>query len=301
MKDKHNEILESNGQSIRVIDYNPTRIDLSNSFIVTGRDEVINFNKRIKKNHYVMKFDVIYSEGRGDILKEIKSVQCRIGGYSCQDKHGDRIKNNLNTGTPWNKDKPTGIEPWNKGLTKNEDGRLLKLSIDRCGEGNHMFGSISSDETKKKQSDSMKQLIENGDFTPNIHNSHTHWQIEYNGRRYRSSWEAFFHHFNQEYEYETLRIPYAIDDVDKIYIVDFVNHTKKHVVELKPKCRVNGKIEQSKETSLSIWCDNHGYTYDVLTEDYVSDNIHKLDDDVFDKETMRKLNETCKTNRNRQT
>lgn len=297
MKDKLNLLLEENGQDIRVCDYTPTKIVLSNGVIINNRNDVILFNRRSKKRNYIKKFDQIYStDGGCDVLKQLRSDASKKGGIRCQEVHGDKIRDNLNTGTPWNKDIQTGIEPWNKGLTKDNDDRLLKISCDRTGEGNPRFGIISTQETKGKQSDSMKKLIVDGDFTPNIHNSHTHWQVEYNNQKYRSSWEAFFHHFNQEYEYETLRIPYNIEGKDKIYIVDFVNHDTKHVVELKPMCRVNGKVEQSKEECLIEWCYLNEYTYDTLTEEYITDNIHRLGDNVFDEETTRKLHETRKKN-----
>lgn len=299
MKNKHNDILITYNQYVRVVEYQSRMILLSNGVVVNGKKDVAIFNRRIKKAQYVSNFDKIYDtndDERQNILKELKSNACKLGGIRCQELHKDKIKDNLNDGTPWNKGISTNIEPWNKGLTKNDDDRLLKLSIDRKGEGNPMFGVVLSEETKKKQSDSIKQTIKNGDFTPNIHNSHTHWQVEYNGRKYRSSWEAFFHHFNQEYEYETLRIPYNLDGKDRIYIVDFINHNTKHVVELKPRCKVNGKTELVKEESLSIWCDIHGYTYTTITEDYILDNLCRLDDGVFDKETTRKLNETRKKN-----
>jgi len=298
-RNKLNDVLEKNNQLLRVKNYSPTKSVLSNGLVIERRNDVITLNRRILKSPYVTMFDLLYnidSNIREKYYRQMKHDIAKKGGLGCQDKHGDKIRNNLNTGNPWNKDIQTGLSPWNKGLTKEDDDRLLKLSCDRMGEGNPSFGVIPTKEQRYKQSVSVKKLIMNGDFTPNIHNSHTHWQVYYNNKKYRSSWEAFFHHFNQDYEYETLRIPYNIEGKDKIYIVDFVNHNTKHIVELKPMCRVNGKVERTKEECLSEWCYLNGYTYDILTEEYITDNIHRLADGVFDEETTRKLNATRKKN-----
>jgi len=299
MKNKHNELLEKYNQCVMVLEYQSDKIFLSNGVVVMGRNNVVLFNRRIKKPHYIQNFDIIYGVDDSDkqkVLDKLKSDACKTGGIKCQELHGDKIKDNLNVGTPWNKNTKTGMKPWNKGLTKDDDNRLLKLSVDRKGSGNPMFGVVLTDEHKKKQSNSIKETIRNGDFTPNIHNSHTHWQVEYNNRKYRSSWEAFFHHFNQEYEYETLRIPYSIDNKNRLYIVDFINHITKHVVEIKPSCKINGKVEKEKEKSLSTWCDTYGYSYDIVTEHYILDNLYRLENGVFDIETTRKLHETRKKN-----
>ncbi len=56
------------------------------------------------------------------------------------------------------------------------------------------------------------------------------------------------------------------------------------------------KKERLKELSLDDWCILNGYTYDILTESYITDNIHRLDNDVFDEEITRKLHETRKKN-----
>jgi hypothetical protein len=73
----------------------------------------------------------------------------------------------------------------------------------------------------------MKQKILSGEFTPNSNNRNTHWESTFNNNTYRSSWEALYQYFNQDAEYEKLRIEYNINNTAKIYIVDFVDHVNK--------------------------------------------------------------------------
>lgn len=84
---------------------------------------------------------------------------------------------------------------------------------------------------RRKQSATMKRKILAGEFTPNIHNSLTHWNAVIDGKKFRSSWEAAFYACNRNLLYEKLRIPYS----NKVYIADFFDSARQVVYEIKPK------------------------------------------------------------------
>lgn len=172
-----------------------------------------------------------------------------------------------------------------------------------------MFGTIHSEEYKKESSDRMKILILEGKFTPNTNNRLTHWDVEFNGRKFRSSWEAFYHALNPTHEYETLRIPYTNDDgVERIYIVDFVCNVERMATEVKPSSIIKRQRDSGlKIEALYAWCNENGYKANVFTESDIYDNFDKVDMTLFDEKTQKKLinskmiYENKKKNRNRKT
>ena len=162
-------------------------------------------------DHWVENFDSMYLLFDIGAEKKIKSMISAKGGKSCQLLHGARIKENLNIGIPWNKHMK-GLYPyssWCKGKTKNDDARLQTLSNNRTGEGNPMFGTTMSVESKNELSKLMKQKILDGTFTPNSNNRNTHWDSYFKGKKFRSSWEAIYYSLHPEALYESLRIPYT--------------------------------------------------------------------------------------------
>lgn len=307
-KDKINELLKENDKKLRVIEYRIDYIKFNNGHCLLDERSVDRFKKNIRsKKIYFDHIDDVYHFDevfRNNTTKRLKTLNASIAAKKCQKMHGEKIKNNLNTigGVPWNKGIKTGIYPWNKGKTKINDDRLMKISLDRIGDGNPMFGKSPTQEAREKQSKKIKEKILSGEFTPNIHNSNTHWQVKYNNRKYRSSWEAFFHYFNPEYHYEKLRISYNLKGKNKIYIVDFVNYETNHIVEIKPFIYINTEKEIQKMKYLQQYCIDNGFKYDILSEDYIYTNFNKLPVDIFDEITynnIRKSYETYKKNINR--
>lgn len=67
------------------------------------------------------------------------------------------------------------------------------------------------------------------------------FESSFDNKRYRSSWEALYQYHNQYAEYETLRIQYLLDNKNRVYIVDFIDHINKLVIELNLKNYVLGK------------------------------------------------------------
>ena len=152
---------------------------------------------------------------------------------------------------------------------------------------------------RKKQSDTIKQKISDGEFTPNVTNSWCHSKIQVifknlNGelitRNVRSSWEAMFQLMNPSYEYETLRVEYINTKGEKCnYIVDFIDRVNKVVYEIKPKSNTSTAINTLKRNALLKWCDNNNYTYSEITEEYFIENEFRnslmklMDDEYYDK------------------
>jgi len=63
---------------------------------------------------------------------------------------------------PWNKGRKTGIPAWNKGLTKETDGRMKKISEANKGRVGNRLGKPHSEETKKKMGKIIKKQYKSG-------------------------------------------------------------------------------------------------------------------------------------------
>lgn len=102
-------------------------------------------------------------------------------------------------------------------------------------------GINQKEKNAKLHSKRMKEKIKNGEFTPFISNSFTHWDAKIyleNGevKKFRSSWEACFWYSNQHLQYEKLRIPYTAKNGEKkVYIADFTSPDGDTLYEIKPK------------------------------------------------------------------
>lgn len=122
---------------------------------------------------------------------------------------------------------------------------------------------------RKKLSDSAKERILSGEFTPKSNNRRNWKRIEFDGYKFRSSWEYKFYRYykdnNIELKFEKLRISYKYNGKSHVYIVDFIDDLNKIVYEIKPSSMVDD-ITTAKENSLIEWCKNNGYTYQFITE-----------------------------------
>lgn len=141
-------------------------------------------------------------------------------------------------------------------------------SID-CYRQNFRF--YMTEDRRKKQSNSIKNKIENGNFTPNIFNSLTGKNIELRKNdeiiKFRSSWEVLFYVMNDGYEYEKFRLPYFYNGKERIYLVDFINEKKNSIVEIKPKSKKEDDRNKIKFESLLNWCNLNSYKMSIVTED----------------------------------
>lgn len=295
--DRANLRLTEYNQKTRLIELTSTALTLNTGIVLYGN----NANKFIKRvmnlkiTEWVKNIDNLL----GGIVTEaeIKSLSFAIGGRACQKIHGEKIKQNLNNGIPWNKGKKELQIGWAKGLTQHTDDRIKQFA--KFGEKNGMFGVKMSDENKVKHSKRMKDSILNGSFTPNTNNRNTHWDAIYLERKYRSSWEAWYQYIDPESEYETLRIEYTLDDIRKIYIVDFVNHRTKTVVEVKPIELTSTKEFKAKWEALSVWAQENKYVAILATKNWLVQHTTEMNYSFFDPRTadkIRKLYETSKKN-----
>lgn len=290
--DDCNNLLMQFNQRIRIVELKKRFVKLNTGRTLEGNESIVFLRRIENKIHtlYLENFDKIYIDGNTDIIKEIKAVGSRRGGKACQQLHSDKIRSNLNTGIPWNKG-TTGLmpSPWQAGQSKHTDPRLKKLSEDRSGKGNPMYGHRYSDEDKQAKSEYMKQRILNGTFTPNTNNRRTHYDIIFNGVKYRSSWELVYHISNPDDQYERLRIPYTFKNKDYIYIVDFINYAKMTVTEVRPLEMCNDDRTIAKISALKEWCKLNQFSFCLYTQTEVKQALLSIDMAILPDSAVRKL------------
>lgn len=285
-----NKRLEQHNQSLRVIEFGKQYLRLSNDVIIVNK-EFAKFKKRIlndKTDIWVKNMDNLF---HGIITEAaIKSILASAGGKSCQKIH-KHIKNNLNTGIPWNK----GI----KGLHGHPCTQETKekISTKNSGKNNGMFGKTMSEDDKRERSALMKSLILSGRFTPNSNNRNTHWDALYNGKKYRSSWEALYQFLNPGANYEKLRIEYWHDNNKYVYIVDFIDHENKIVVEVKPEELCHNEKFKAKFAALSDWAKWNGYNVILADRKWFKSHITEIDYTQFDEKTAKKIKALYETNK----
>lgn len=293
---RFNRILKEHNQQLQAEKITSKEVILSNGLILDSEQDVRLCKKRVMAGDKVWKenFDRLYStdnKQRITVEKECRSLTSVKGGINCQKEHGEKIKTNLNTGTPWNKGMK-GCYPYSHPCSEDVKTRIGDANR---GEKNGMFGKKLSEEEKQHRSKLMKEKILSGEFTPNSNNRNTHWDSFYRNKKYRSSWEALYHYFDNDAEYETLRIPYQFDNKDYIYIIDFVNHKTKTLVEIKPKELLNDKKTQAKILAAKEWCNNNGYSFVMADKAYFIDKSMPKDLTEFDAKTQNKIRNLYET------
>lgn len=286
--EKFNQRLKDNSQTIQALSISVKEIIFSNGFILNKKNEIVNCKRRSNSHIALIFFDKLYNIDpniRKQAEIDYKSERSRSGGYATQKLHGDNIVENL-------KKQPV----WNKGMKGNypyshpcSDEAKKKISLANSGERNGMYGKKMSYEEKEKLSKIMKEKILSGEFTPNSNNRNTYWDAYYNNKKYRSSWEALYASFDNYAEYETLRISYIdVDNNERIYIVDFVNHINRQVIEVKPSNLV--KKSEKKINALKNWCYNNNYNLIIADENFLM-NLDKsqICVELFDENTFKKI------------
>jgi hypothetical protein len=224
---------------------------------INNADDMMNFNSRF--------FDIRYSNDEiavENIKKEYYWYYTRKGLNS--PGHYKFPKGYV----PVNKGIKGGVG-WSRGLNKTNDSRFAKMSEDRKGDKNPMFGTTYSEEDRTKKSIHMKNIIEAGTFTPKTENRLSRWKAEYDGKVFRSSWEACFYFLNNHCEYEKVRIRYYDTNKNKerIYIVDFVDEINKILYEVRPKNLQHNMTD--KLIAADKYMNSHGYTFKFIDEDYI--------------------------------
>lgn len=288
----NNRLIEHN-QSIRVIEYSSGTLTLSSGETLLD-NKFKKFKKRVMNKKTTMWVNNMDNLFHGTVTeKEIKSKLAAIGGLSVQEKYGENIRLNLNTGTPWNK----GTKGQNIGTgTPRPQAVKDKISKKNSGKRNGMYGVTMTEQDRQKKSLLMKQKILAGEFTPNSNNRNTHWDTKFNSKSYRSSWEALYQYINPFAEYETLRIEYNLHDKRHIYIVDFVDHVNKLVVEVKPKELCIGEKFGAKISALNAWANNNNYKTLLVDKKWLQEQIVDIDYSMFDTKTAKKIKVLYETN-----
>lgn len=298
LKNKINNMLESYKQELRVKEITSKMVLLSNGLLIDKPSEVKKFKNRANKSSDMMKanWDKLYhldEEVRKSTIKELDYIKNSNGGKKAQENSGDIIRKNLNT---------DGKVPWNKGLKGNypykpkfSEETRRKISLSKTGKNNAMYGKRHSDEYKREASKRVKQKILNGEFTPNSNNKNTHWESSYNGKSYRSSWEALYQYFDPDADYETIRIPYEYNNETYVYIVDFINTYDNLLIEVKPKSSLSDEKTKAKIDAARKWCEEYGYTFIIADECFFYKKGMPSDYNGFDDLTRDKIGKFYET------
>lgn len=285
-----NRLLEEYGQELRALEITRDRVLLSNGIELTTESEVRKCKRRVMLGSPVWKetFDNVYNidnEIRASAERHAKSINSRIGGLSTWATYGEAMKTRLNTGVPWNK----GLkgDPRSVHIPTAETRR--KISEKNSGKNNGMYGRRMTNDERLKHSKRMKELILSGEFTPSTNNRNTHWESHYRGKKYRSSWEALYQYFDDIAEYESLRLRYLYDGVEYVYIIDFVNHQTRELIEIKPAEMLSDMKTQEKLQAAAKWCSDHGYNLVIANKQYFLDRGFPTDLSEFDDKTKTKI------------
>lgn len=158
-------------------------------------------------------------------------------------------------------------------------------------------GVLARKKSSEHNSVLMRNRILSGKFTPNSNNRNTHWESVYNNRKYRSSWEAFYQYVYPDAEYEALRIEYAYNSQNLIYVVDFIDHIRKVVAEVKPKELLTDPKTIAKLAALKSWAIKNGYETEIFTLESIK-TLPEPDYSLFDENTVKKLKKIYATIKN---
>lgn len=298
--DELNEKFKKANQEIRITSYQSSYLPgkarkqfvglgFNNGFVITNLIEAQKIIRQLLATDEIIFFanDIC----SGDVVRAksaIKEYRSKIA--SANGKKAKGAGTNKKGRIPWNKNVKTGHAPWNKGKTKETCEKVKRnLSDSRRGVKNPMYGKTVSDDAKLKQSVSLKAKILRGEWTPNVHNSNTHWDATYNGKKFRSSWEALFQHLHPSAEFEKIRVTYFDTRLkkDRIYILDFLDVSCKKIYEIKPKSKKYTLLD--KEKAAISWANDNGYEFVIITEEYFLANADRICLDGFDPETANKI------------
>jgi len=141
----------------------------------------------------------------------------------------------------------------------------------------------------KLHSVAMKKKIRDGEYTPRITNTWTHWDanvmVNRCTYRFRSSWEACFWLCNQQLEYETIRVPRGKSSV----ICDFIDQFNRIIYEIKPRSRY--RPEKHKINAIIKWCLSNNYKFIWINE---SNILNYIDTTKFNGKNKRQLDKLMK-------
>lgn len=238
------------------------------------------------------------------ISNQLICNNCKKNGYSeiCRHCHnefitlsGSKCCDQCKKTQPWKRN-PRSKEVKNK-ISKNRkkwaNSREGKKFYEKLGKFNSNNlkrfystpkGKEKAKATGKKVSRILKEKIANGEYTPIITNSRTHWDAKIilsdtTIKKFRSSWEAAFWNSNKHLEYETLRIPWVDENGEShTYIADFFDRETDTVYEIKP--RSSWCVQESKVQQAIKWCKEHNLKFIWINENNILDYIDENDFDI---------------------
>lgn len=295
--EEYNNILISFKLLLRVTSISKNEVIFNNGRILSTEADVRKFRRRVNGNsvEYIKRFDLIYGTDKNISVeneKQAKRINSSNGGYAVWNSSREILTEKFKGRIPVNKG-IAGVYKFGPRTKEVKD----KISKKNSGVNNGMYGIKMSEEDKINRSKIMKDKILAGEFTPNSNNRNTHWSSTFNNNRYRSSWEALYQYINPDAEYETLRIEYKLSHNTYIYIVDFIDHNKKVVVEIKPRELCNGEKFNAKIAALHNWATLHNYTVLVVDKDWFMLQSINIDYTKFDKLTADKIKKIYETNK----
>jgi hypothetical protein len=193
------------------------------------------------------------------------------------------------------------IVPWSKGLTKADDCRLMKLSIDRTGKGNPNAGKYPSQKTINLLSKALTGIKRSALTKARMRKARA-LMLEkgfvgscgcYKSGKLFLSRLGITLHYRSSYEKQALLLLDSCLDVTSIlveclqivyfddckqehfYIPDYVvttNEGTKYIIEVKPEYIVKEKVNQLKFKVAYEYAKEHGMVFCVWTENILFNN-----------------------------
>jgi very-short-patch-repair endonuclease len=244
------------------------------------------YNTKTLKEYY----DLYYKQKEEGICKSCKHPTRFTGqiktGYAqfCTKKCCALINSKRRIGVPLSDESKKKIKIARIKYFKTKKGKRFrkKLSLSRKGSKNpiHRRDLEKWKRACIEKSKLLKERIKNGTFTPPITNTWANSKTKLyltKDRWFRSTWEAAFFILNSKLEYEKIRIQYVSENnINKNYIVDFVDVEGKILYEVKPDCYKDSINFKLKQAAANKWCIENGYTYVVINNDYFKANAKRI-------------------------
>lgn len=132
-------------------------------------------------------------------------------------------------------------------------------------------------EYREKQSERFRQIVNSIWSDPDKvkeagYGYYTHKLIDYNGYKFRSSWEVYLAKLLDEYEiryeYESLSIPYNYNESIHHYLIDFYLPEHNLIIEVKPCKFVTDQVSVKLDA-----CKEQGYNTLLATENNLFSDI----------------------------
>jgi len=199
--------------------------------------------------------------------------QCRKIGKESASVISEKAKRrHKEKGHPW-----TGRKHLKHSKKKMSKSAKTRFSVP---ENNPMYGKTHTKEAREKISEKVSKAYIEGRMNFKRCNRGYYFS-EKNSKKhfYRSSWErAFFEYLDGNsrvlsYDNEKIRIPYR-DSIGarRYYIPDLlIKYTpdSKELVEIKPSCYMNKKINKLKFKAAKEYCKKNNIRFKVITEKYL--------------------------------